>query len=186
MFKKLAILLACSTLAACATAPSGKAHAEKLAENYISSRAELRTDPYKARFVREDYLSGFKHAFLAPHHKLASGPEVSFAAEAAGRDYRRKHPQKFEQTMADYGYQHYDEVGSWVQAFEISSFDPGDRRKIGGWLNILGDSPAERFKRPEAGCRTLRVMGYISPKGTYGHLGMYAWEIYASEVRCID
>lgn len=103
-------------------------------------------------------------------------------AVMAGRAYWREHPDEREGILAGFGYERIEIEGTWTRAFEISGFAPRDSRGL-WWL-----SPLEGAIPPDApeGQARVRISGYLSRPGQYGHLGMYKRELLASTVVFID
>lgn len=136
---------------------------------------------------QDEYTRGFLQGFLFPDGSM-DRPGIYWAAYAQGQARWWEGPEAQERTFAGYGYARVELTGSWLSGFETSFFQP-DGHDRGYWLSFL---PGVKLDLPWSpgfpahNKRRIRVLGYLSPAGSYGHLGMYVRELYARFVEIVD
>lgn len=81
--------------------------------------------------------------------------------------------------LAGYGYVAVEREGDWSRGFETSAFAPSDTDGERWWMQPLGDRPWSTVGLGDVGGSgsQVRIVGYLSPTGRYGHLGSYAHEV---------
>lgn len=172
-----------------ATAPDGM-----LAPAPVLALAQQYTDalpwPQDRQAVRRDYLEGF---FLGLLHPKAAGrfdparPQHRAMGYRAGQDYRRTHAAQLDDLMRGYGFTPTVATGEYVCGFETSSLRPREHEPQRWWVDRMGTidpgegEPDNRLANlPHA--ITVRVEGYLSPAGHYGHLGAYDHRLLAKSI----
>jgi hypothetical protein len=144
-----------------------------LAQDYIAAHPDAK--PYMERTVAGSYAREFLDGFLSPDGSRSGGPQLSLDAYHAGQVYRNTHPQALNDILTGYGYVRVNKLGRWTDGFEVSLFEPEDA-KGGWWVDYLSRQP----DRPAPG--RVRLTGYLSPDGEYGHLGMFRQRILAISI----
>jgi hypothetical protein len=144
-----------------------------LAQDYIAAHPDAR--PYLEPTVAASYAREFLDGFLAPDGSRSGGPALSLDAYHAGQAYRNAHPQALNAILTGYGYVRVNKLGRWTDGFEVSLFEPEDARG-GWWVGYLRRQP----DRPPPG--RVRMDGYLSPEGEYGHLGMFRHQVLAISI----
>ncbi|WP_218933973.1 hypothetical protein [Rubripirellula lacrimiformis] len=155
------------------------------------------------REVREfgsDFLRGYRDTRLLPN---ACFDPAGFVA---GIEYRNRHPNAIHQVLTSYGYTPATYDGVWITGFEVSVFKPDNAPnfKDSWWLSVSRECKEDRLKwkpmpsglnaplsdnkqilpgmgNPHRHCR-VRIHGYLSPKGKYGHLGFNPHEFVATRI----
>jgi len=136
--------------------------------------------------VRLHYLEGFFMGYTSPMSKLMGGNDAVYRRGfQAGQKFWRSHPDKIKETMEAFGYRFTKVNGAWIVGFEWSDFRPRSlfpSKKW--WLSNLTASDFGRISRlaGTAGGISIHVSGYLSPKGSYGHMGDYAHELFVTEI----
>lgn len=150
---------------------------------------------YFANGRRPEFVAGvrcdgiaFRRAFFSGFVKydgaIGSDCPASEAGFAAGRAYRNAFPGEIETTMRGFGYAPAHDEGirvrdqRHVHALRIDA-RPGEV----WWIDFMGGSAAARdWSRLE--CARMRVHGYLSPRGSHGHMGAFRREFIAERVEC--
>jgi hypothetical protein len=134
--------------------------------------------------VREDFCSSFFLGFKSPDATMSGGTEAAQRGFVAGQEYRRANPAKLEETMLGFGYTVVEVSGVWTISFEHSGFRPDTQPKQTWWLSQFGDMQSDLPKGekiPVKGVH-IRVRGYLSPSGQFGHLDSYDHEFLATSI----
>jgi len=143
------------------------------------------TDPKSD--IRRCYLHSFFSGYTNPNGTMTGGDPADFAGFQAGQEYRRAHPTELKQTMEGFGYTTTNAHGSWRVFFEHSVFRPQNEAGRGWWLTPLPDP--ETNEPPDqhvpADGRVVRISGFLSPEGRYGHLGICDREFFATNVSVV-
>jgi hypothetical protein len=157
------------------------------ADDYFKA-ANKSLDSCAARLLRARYIRYFFDAFRSPGTTI-TGPaseEVAAmqAAAQAGAAYRRAHPDLVEATYKSYGYTPVSLEGVWTKSFERSDFVPlNGYRNETWWLEFLPelDQRLVASNRSDDGLR-IKIRGYLSSPGGYGHLNSYVRQLYVDEL----
>jgi len=160
----------------------------RLAAAYVISRRGQKLQDFEGTqsedFVRDFFLFNFFHGFTAPGATMTGGTEADRQGFIAGQKYRLQNPQKLKETMEGFGYEATEAEGTYICYFEHSEFYPRGKTTQMWWLSTLGDS------WPDLGTARngihLRVTGFLSPAGAYGHLNGYDHEFFATKIIPID
>jgi len=155
------------------------------ADAYFDSLPYAQRTPHRDK-VRVDFLRGFFSGFVCPEGRIEGGPhDEHWHGFQAGQAYRRANPTKLNETMEGFGYTATEAEGRWTVGFESSLFRPfGTNSGQEWWLSGLNPTAfdfAKDTKIPDDGISIL-IIGFLSPKGEFGHLGSYDHEFYATTI----
>jgi hypothetical protein len=145
-----------------------------------------------AQYQRWWYVSNFFDGFRNPGSTINGEPSpdlrVAQAALSAGSKYREDNPNLVSQTYASFGYEYIEVEGVWERGFETSAFVSADVSSgQRWWLEPLARSDVNVSEGGwSISKHQVRLKGYISSPGRYGHLGIYTRKIYAISVRVVD
>ncbi len=188
--RRITSFLSCSLLAlACGWASAAEIPpiVTELARAYSASRA-VKQKGASGRTELEEYSAYFFMGFTHQHGGILNASEIDTTAYTQGQVYWRDHPAERDAIFPDYGYRHVEATGIWSRSFERRSFSPRDQNSENWWLSPLGDVAWEQLKPNQPhpiSCRSsVRIAGYLSPVGHYGHLGAYGHEFLATSVAC--
>lgn len=170
------------------TALAGKASAANIPDivlEYAHAFAQTQTTDKQAPTPPGDYAQWFFQGLTHPSGGIVTQSAAMRDAYTNGQRYWRDHPSERDSIMADYGYRAIECDGVWSRGFEKSVFQPahvdldGD---AGAWWFNSFDSVAWRdvgLVAPNSSYQQPRVhiVGYLSPKSHYGHLGAYEHEV---------
>jgi hypothetical protein len=128
----------------------------------------------------------FLQGFTNPGGSMSSRTEARLRGFLAGQEYRRANPTKTGDIMKGFGYTEVEADGVWTVLFEHSRFRPDKQPKQWWWLWLpgLGNTQSDLSRDAEIPGRgvRVRVRGYLSPTGRFGHLGGYDHEIFATSI----
>lgn len=157
----------------------------RLAEQYVASLPW----PQDREAVRSEYLKAFFRGFIHPDRPARfdpARPQHAAIGFRAGQGYRRAHADKIEETMRGFGYVAVTAEGSYTTGFETSWFEPRGQPEQDWWVRFMADS---RLGPPEDGPTSrlgfslpVRVTGFLSQPGRYGHLGAYDHELLVTSI----
>jgi hypothetical protein len=166
--------------------------ANRAADRYFSA-ANKPADRCSADALRARYVRSFFDAYVRPESNI-QGPDTPElramqAAMRSGAEYRRRPNDNFDVTMAAFGYTPFNGEGTWETGFEISAFSPLEAQQLERWwlegltkdIIKIGDS-AGVVKRKQK----LKVSGYVSGSGAYGHLGTYKRKLIATKIESLE
>lgn len=180
MLRTLSTILVACVLTA--TASAGNARDVEPAPADSSTQAQ--TADGQAAYdggAHEDYAKYFFLGFRHPSNGMAIASPLLQAAYTRGQAFWRDHPAERAQVFAAHGYVAIEREGFWSRGFERDAFEPGDGSGAGWWIESLGDQPWSATGLAPNGLRShVRIVGYLSPKGQYGHLGGYEHELLVS------
>jgi len=152
----------------------------RLSDSYAASRpAPEKT--LNGRTPREEYALWFFAGFTHPVGGISTKLDLIRDAYTQGQSYWREHANERDQVFSGYGYEHVETDGVWSRSFENSNFVPIDKQagkwwitSFGGvrWTELGSDHVDAPFHETQA-----HIIGYLSPRGSYGHLDMYEREI---------
>ncbi|MEM1226870.1 MAG: hypothetical protein AAGJ40_14320 [Planctomycetota bacterium] len=178
-----------------------------LADAHVESLGSKPEDLEKAR---EHFCACFRWGYTS--FAEAEIPADSIPIDVAGYNaavrYRKRHPESLERVLTAFGYKKEIHVGVWRTGHEMSQFLNENVRKPGWWVGYCPkcekpklnwkrfpklpadrDVPAKLRKLIDDGRGAeakVRVTGYLSPVGKYGHLGSYSRELLATSIQPID
>ena len=138
------------------------------------------------RTLEEQYAYEFLRGFICgPGCARSPQDALSYDAYMAGVSYRSEHPASVDAIMSEFGFSHIEVEGIWREGDELSVFTPDDRPGEKWWFESFGKniewSPSQSSQPrsdSDQGVR-LRINGYLSPEGWWGHLGGYSQEFLA-------
>jgi hypothetical protein len=158
----------------------------QLADDYLASHSGKQTD--KRGSVKEQFLHGFFEGFTMPNMDIdvpeAYSGDATPRGMKAGQEYRRANPTKLKETMEGFGYTEIEIAGVYTRGFEYSDFRPDTQPGQTWWLSSCGDARSylpKDEKISDEGVH-IRVRGYLSPSGKYGHVGGYSRELLATKI----
>lgn len=134
--------------------------------------------------VISDFSRNFFSGFTMPGATMSGGTEVGRQGFLTGQEYRRANPAKLKETMEGYGYTVVQADGVWTVSFEHSGFRPDTEPTQTWWLSHFDDDHSglpKGTKIPDAGLH-IRITGYLSPSGHFGHLGGYGHELLTTTI----
>lgn len=186
-FKCLLLLLltAAASLSTGAEAAQAPSDVIELGKAYIEAHPE--ETPAPGRNIVDDYALFFFLGFTQGGGTSSAWKAVIRAAHEQGEARWQQGREVQAHTFAGYGYTRVELTGTWVSAFETSSFQ-SDSLQCGCWLNFLRGMQSERPKARDMSERQalrVQVVGYLSPKGRYGHLGVYGRELWAESIKVL-
>lgn len=151
----------------------------------LAAQANAQQAPFDAK-VREDYANDFFRGFTHPGDGIATGSAMKQTAYLRGQAYWRDHPSERGKVFAEHGYVAVEREGYWSRGFERNAFEPADGDEDSWWMTLLdGASRSTTLDRWSARSH-VRVVGYVSPKGHYGHLGGYEQEVLVTSVVLVE
>lgn len=181
MLRSISILLLLTALA-------GKANAANIPDivlEYAHAFAQTQTTDKRASTPPADYAQWFFQGLIHPSGGIVTQSAAMRDAYMKGQRYWRDHPSERANIMASYGYRAIERDGVWSRGFEKSVFQPAhadlDLDAGAWWLNSFGGvawrdvglvAPNSSHQQPR-----VHIVGYLSPKGHYGHLGAYEHEV---------
>ena len=140
--------------------------------------------PYGRTRAETTYLLMFFSGVTSPRSEIVGARGVAVAAFNAGKAYWFKHPARRREIMLGYGYTEIVIHGKRTTGFEGSLFVPNDQAAQRIWISALDD--AKIAVESETGkyldSVPVKVQGYLSPAGSYGHMGGYDREIFATNI----
>ena len=164
-------------------APAVPMVVQQLADKYISSlpRSAL---PSGRTAADQTYWVFFFEGFTSPGSQMLGKKGIPREAFDAGQAYWRSHPDKRKEIMLGFGYSEVALEGTWLTGFEASRFVPKRAPESRYWLQPLEGAGSEISLSPKGTVESqpVRVRGYLSPPGRYGHMGMYDRQIFATRI----
>jgi hypothetical protein len=159
--------------------------AQQAADAYFASLPDPVPEA-KRRSYRDFYLGAFFRGFVAPRSWISQGSEQSRHAHEAGKASWRSHSGDLGKIMTGFGYTPVEVEGRWWRGFERSEFRPQENPAEEKWWlslleNVVSDTPTTMARYPSEGV-AVRITGYLSPPGGYGHLGMGDHEFFATKI----
>lgn len=138
-----------------------------------------------------DFLRGYRYGYLQflidvdEASSIRIHPETSpFAAglRAAMRHAkeRSEHKPSLSVSLDGFGYKPVEQVGKFSLEFERSHFIPGNNKPI--WCYRLSKALREKSLGILGDEKTLKVKGWLSPEGIYGHMGACRYEVVIDEL----
>lgn len=179
MFRIISTLLIVAILAVKAFAGEVPDVVVRYADSFAqsqSTKGQLPTD----QAMRDEYARYFFQGFTHPAGGIYTKSALIQDAYSHGQTYWRDHPSERTKVFSGYGYIAVEREGVWTQGFEISAFDPSDADGGRWWITTFGGRPWSEVGLDRGtgnGQSRVRIVGYLSPKGSYGHLGAYQHEV---------
>lgn len=174
---------------ACAVAAAARAgNASDTGRRYPDAFAQAQTPagPVPADgSARDDYANYFFLGFRHASGGMSIPSPLLKTAYARGEVFWHEHPAERAQVFAAHGYVPVERTGAWSRGFEREAFETGDGEIW--WMDTAtGGSWADTGLVP-AGRRThVHIVGYLSPKGQYGHMGGYEREVLVTSGERIE
>lgn len=191
MFKLVMTCMVTSILAATATATAAEMPdvVRPFAEAYARSPL-AQQQPASASAATDDYARWFLQGFTHPGYGTQPVTDLRSDAYANGQIYARAHPSERDAVLAAYGYQAVERTGAWRRGFETTAFLPDDAEKESWWMTSYGGVGFSAIGLADSGGRhpptRVRITGYLSPRGDYGHMGGYRYEVLVTSGALID
>jgi len=141
---------------------------------------------YAGETLERNYAHSFFDGFACgPSCGTSGGSTLQTDAYMAGVSYRTDHPRDVDNIMSGFGYRRLVVEGVWSIAMEKSLFAPNDQSGQAWWLEFFGNpdviwppqTPGASTQR--SGDFLVRVTGYLSPEGHYGHGGRETRQVLA-------
>jgi hypothetical protein len=160
----------------------------KLAESYFATLTpeQRPNDPESAR---DNFVRCFFAGFTNYTGSMSGGELAGLEGFKAGQEFRRAHPDQVKETFESFGYVATEAEGVCATGFEQSEFKPrGKNSAERWWLSGMADTMSDLPEEQNVSERdlTIRINGFLSPKGSYGHLGLYDREFYATKISKAD
>ncbi|MGB9110262.1 MAG: hypothetical protein WCC39_16370 [Telluria sp.] len=139
--------------------------------------------------MRDSYAQAFFRGYTHPSGGVFNQSALIQDAYTRGQAYWRDHPDERAKIFSEYGYLPVEHEGVWSSGFEISVFKPSGAEGEQWWMSPFGDGPwsdAGLDRRAGNGTTRIRIVGYLSPQGHYGHLGAFSHEVLVTSARAAD
>jgi hypothetical protein len=140
----------------------------------------------EASAARYRFIDGFFMGFRDPHRVVEVIPEVRDGNTGfqAGQKYREEHPNAADEVYASFGFSPVNVVGTMERRYEVSSFAPSsDYSGETWWFEIVPGAKLDLLPGDLLPVgKPIRIRGYISKRGKYGHLDGYDRQLYVSEL----
>lgn len=138
------------------------------------------------RTLEEEYAFWFLQGYRYPRGAWShpSDDVVRVAAVVAAERYRAEHPNDVDAIMSGYGFRRVNVQGVWSRGVERSEFVPNGQPSGAWWLEGFQEfAPADPpNRRPFSADADVRIVGYLSPEGNYGHLGAWKREVLVESI----
>jgi hypothetical protein len=157
-----------------------------LADAYVESLSSQMT-PRRKSDLHHEFLRNFFAGFTNPDGWMEGGTEASRCGFQAGQETRRAKHDKLNEYMEGFGYVPCEAEGNLTVRSEHSGFRPRNRPGEQWWLWLLSaidDAESDAIKstkNSKAGV-DVRISGFLSPKGRYGHMGCCEREFRATKI----
>ena len=163
----------------------------KLADAYLESLPPEQRPKDRQR-IRDSFVTFFFRGFtsFSAGSMYCGVDDAELQGFKTGQVYHRGNPDKIKETFESFGYVATEAEGAWTIRFEHSGFEPRGRNsnREKWWFWIMTDTDSE-LREALQFCgqgKTIRVTGFLSPKGRYGHLDSYDHEFYATRISKAD
>ncbi|MFT0737370.1 hypothetical protein [Ralstonia wenshanensis] len=189
MLRLIGMILVVGVLAGQATAGEIPDVVLQYADAFAQSPAEAERLP-SGQSLRDEYAMSFFQGFTHPSGGSFTKSALMNDAYMRGQAYWRDYPSERDKIFAGYGYVAVEREGVWSHGFEVSAFRPADANGEEWWISPLGDGAwsdvgLDKVRLKDRQLR-LRIAGYVSPKGRYGHLGAYARAVLVTSAAPVD
>lgn len=169
----LAIIFFSSTAMAAETPPIVKKHFETYSALHPKAKPQSSDETNEQVFARYFFMG------LTRPKEVWTSKGIESDAFNQGQAYWNDNPKERELILSSYGYVRVDVEGTWRCGFEQSSFSPKGRKKEEWWVSSFrGASWGNLLDTNCKKVTSVRIVGYVSPIGNYGHLGSYQREIF--------
>ncbi len=152
--------------------------------NLFAQRQTAQEQLPQGRTARDEYARYFFDGFTHPSGEVFTKSALIQDAYTRGQTYWRDHPAERAKIFSEYGYVAIEREGVWSRGFEKSAFEPADADGDRWWMRPLGDGPWKEVGLDQGG--RVRIAGYLSPKGHYGHLGAYEHQVLVTSAVPVD
>lgn len=153
----------------------------KLAEAYAKSHPAGNGD-------WSTFESTFFTGFTQPNVTIVQPNDAQKRGFEAGKSYRKANPEKVKEILEGYGYEAIEVKGTYRHAFEISEFRSEKNPDERWWVSELQEE-GKWVARDDLGRMGERVQvvvkGYLSPPGSYGHMGSGSRELIAQSITVV-
>lgn len=155
----------------------------RLANAYFASRPPGQR-PKDAEWARDNFVRNFFAGFTNYTGDLRGADPAALEGFKTGQEFRRANPDRVKETFESFGYVATEAEGVWTTGFEHSGFKPWGRGDDEWWLSGMADTVYDLPEDEEIPAQgiTIRISGYLSPVGRYGHSGAYKREFYATRI----
>jgi len=154
----------------------------KLADTYFESLPSEQRPADRER-ARDEFVRYFFVGFTNFTGSIIGGNAAGLQGFKSGQEFRRANRTKIRETFESFGYILMETEGVWTTAFEHSAFKPRDGKNQEWWLYRMPDTESDLTKNEKtSGGVNVRITGFRSPRGSYGHLGNYEYEFYATKI----
>ena len=189
MLRFISTILIAGVLAGHAAAREMPDVVRRYADAFAQSQGEA-GQPLSKLSLRDEYATWFFEGFTNPIGGSFTRSTLLNSAYALGQAYWRDHPSERDEIFAGYGYIAVQREGVWSHGFEVNAFRPADSDEGEWWVTpICGDPRCDvglRDARPGNKPRQMRIVGYLSPAGRYGHLGAYGRKVLVTSAKPVD
>lgn len=161
--------------------------ANELAADYYKT-LPANTERQSENVVRGAFCEGFLEGFISPGSWISEPTEhdVHWHGFTAGQNYRRSHEDKLREVMEQFGYTVWEGDGTYeIRGFEMSLFWRRGVRIVDDyesdcwWIDpLVSDLPDVLGGNRMA---EIHIVGFLSPEGRYGHLGMCKQQILVTK-----
>lgn len=189
MFRLISTILIAGALAGKATAGEVPDAVLQYADAFVKSQTDAERLP-AGLSPREEYAVWFFQGFTHPSGGILTKSDLMRDAYTQGQTYWRDYPSERDKMFAAYGYVAVEREGVWSHGFEVSAFVPSDAGGEEWWIRPLGDGSWSDIGLDKVRLRDrhlrVRITGYVSPKGRYGHLGAYVRAVLVTWAAPVD
>jgi hypothetical protein len=190
MFRFISVFLAFSILIAKANAAEVPDVVLEYADAFSKAQTVKEQLP-AGRTFSEEYAYWFFRGFTHPFGGVVTPVDLMSDAYTQGQAYWRDYPSERAGIFAGYGYLPIEREGVWSRGFEKSSFQAAGADAGDSWWVTSFDGTALRdIDIDPSSSRTdntrVRIVGYLSPKGRYGHMGAYKQQVLVISGRRVD
>lgn len=194
MFRTISTLLLSSLLAATAGAADIPdvviQYADAFARTQSGDGLSRPEESLHGHALREAYAASFFQGLTHPHGGVYTNSALRQDAWTRGQAWWREHPLERARIMAEYGYVVVEREGVWSRGFEKSVFMPRDADREGWWMSTLGDRAWSEVGLElgpgHAPATRVRIVGYLSSKGRYGHIGGWEREVLVTSAARVE
>lgn len=164
----------------------------ELAKQYLATTSPSETSTSALRLATQRYADIYLLGYISPPCPdcLPTADQGIFgSAYDAGVADRRQHPERWDAVMSGYGYRRVDVVGKMSLGYEKAAFVPdgqvGEIWWVGGPSSVPGEvaTPDKIIANARNGGSRVNIIGYLSPKGQYGHLGAYDRQLLVASMK---
>jgi hypothetical protein len=181
------LVLAFATANRVAASPLAPEVVQQQAQAYAATHPDA-PRPNSGRSLGDEYAYWFFQGFTHPGG-VQTRLDIIATAYGSGQAYRRDHPDSQDEILAGYGYVRVMRDGALSLGFERSSFTPLDAGSEHWWFSTFGGRRWSELRPGQAdpvdGAH-VRVEGYLSSTGRFGHLGAYSRELLVTSFEVLQ